>query len=243
MSIDFQPRVWLNFVLPVLRPLEQAIIDAWVNQLDNDIRLIIRRQLQHVNYVQRHDGGRDVCLYWIRYGLFNTDFPDLLPSSAREFKLATMKFRVANGRPFEVEFWAANGQFFSLDFDRSPRKFVNCKTIEILELDLHPVQETGPNISQLPADYLDILKSDFEQRRFTEAQILPVAEIIPLKFTEGKFYALAVVGDLGMLAVSASAEDKQVYFLDYDGGAPRPLSTSFRAALHTAIAEHAKTLR
>lgn len=235
-------RVWLNFVLPVFRPLERAVIEAWIGRLDESTRLAVMRQLKRVNYVQRHDGGREVCMYSIKYGFFRVDPPNPFPASPRELKLAVTRFKAGDGAAVTAELWAVDGHLFSLDFDRSPRKIADQTTIEVIDIDMHPAQEATPDASQLPRDYLQLATGAAGQAEFEGAQIFAVPEIYLLKVAGRKFYALAEFPGFGMLAVSSAKSDRQVYLLTFENGSPRPMSESFRDAVQRVRAEYAREI-
>jgi hypothetical protein len=231
MSVSIHPRVWLNHILPIFRPWERQVLDAWLEQTDPETREIIRDQLKRINFVQRNQAGNVVNMYFIRYGLCRGDFPNLLPTRSPDAQLSEVDLTI-DGKPVKAELWAANGRLFSLEFSRSPRQLIKQGRLEIKAVRRAPSYTREELVELLPSDYLELSRRpEFDAR----VSILPLEEVHSTTTDAGRFWVLAELPDFGVLGIPVDGEDKRIRLLFYDGRPPHPLSTSFAEALSQAF--------
>ena len=97
--------------------LEREVLKEVERHLDADRVDKLRRRINSINLVQRHDGGREVNAYVLKNGKPVFDESTRLIAEDLEQKLATFSFLGGNQVCYEGAIWLVNGQLFSLEFD------------------------------------------------------------------------------------------------------------------------------
>lgn len=97
--------------------LERAILDEAGRQLDADRADKLRRRIENINFVQRHDGGREVNAYSMRHRKPVQDETLRLSPEIDEQRLATFSFLAPDQRRLSGTIWLVNGQLFQIEFD------------------------------------------------------------------------------------------------------------------------------
>jgi hypothetical protein len=117
------PRMLFNWVARSLNPLEKKLLSELGDHLSPEARLLLSRQVEQVNLVQRHAKGKEANLYCLIRGKRSFDENFVFPVNKVEVKLARMRF-VSMDVPtvFRVDFWVVRGHIFSLQYDQSPRR-------------------------------------------------------------------------------------------------------------------------
>lgn len=118
------PRILFNWLVPPLRDYEMAILDAVCHSLNEPHRLMLSRRIQHINLVQRQDGGRLVQLYYMKRGRVEFCENERLPTSKEEQRLATVSLDFSEPNSEIVcDLWLVHGFLSSIEFRDSPEAF------------------------------------------------------------------------------------------------------------------------
>jgi hypothetical protein len=97
--------------------LEKKILNTVMSQLDAGSAEKLRRRIDQVNLVQRHDGGREVNCYQMMNGKPAFDQSTRLTNTQDEQVFAEFSFTSMGDASFVGKMWLVNGVFFSLEFD------------------------------------------------------------------------------------------------------------------------------
>jgi hypothetical protein len=101
---------------------ERVCIDAWRTTLNSEMQRILDIQLASVSMIQRQADGAKLCFYYPEKStapLFPTIEPDL--------HVATVVLGDGCGQPakqMKVKVWVHRGKFFSIEFPKRPKRFV-----------------------------------------------------------------------------------------------------------------------
>lgn len=225
--MSIHPRVWLNGLLGVFKPLEKALFDCLIERMPVDIRNILGVQVKEVTLVQRHESGRVAYFYKIRKGVIREEFSVQLSSAPREQLLGKIVFKAHSGAKLTAEFWATNGDLGSIEFNTPPGSDIGYSDIDLLKFELFP-KRIDPKLRQRPSDYEDLVLSN--------ESVLQLDEIYDVGIASAQYWVLAEVPDLGLLGVERYSSDRVLYFLPYSGSDPTKLGTSLAEAL-AAVSE------
>lgn len=134
---------------PTLRlsPLEKRLYAEALSKLPPQAAAAVERQMSEYNLVQRGDWWRQSVFYLIRRGKAVFPFPEELqfPERDRDFKFATMKFKVpGSDTPYWANFWAIGGRFARITFSPEVRDILNRDDIEILKMKVRPAGLIAP---------------------------------------------------------------------------------------------------
>jgi len=129
-------RILLNSLIPPLKDYEKVLFDNLINKLASKAGSQLAKQIESINYVQRHANKKEVTLYTIKNNkpFFNEKYQFFL--NLPEVKLASIIFKDSvESENFHADFWLVNGYIFSIEFDKSPSKIKNSnidiKTIQV----------------------------------------------------------------------------------------------------------------
>jgi hypothetical protein len=104
---------------PSFLPLELDILAEVKTLLDPVAADKLRRQISHVNLVQRLDGGRETNAYRLKSGKPVLDEGlALTATTVEEMQLATFSFTSSSGEFYSGSVWVVRGQLFTLEFDK-----------------------------------------------------------------------------------------------------------------------------
>jgi len=130
-----------------LAPLEKRLYAEAVTKLPPEAAAAVERQMSEYNLAQRDGYNTLTALYMIRRGKSVFPFPEELqfPERVRDFKFATIKFKVP-GRDtlYWANFWAMGGRFARITFNPSVWDILNRDDIEILKTKVRPAGLTAP---------------------------------------------------------------------------------------------------
>ena len=147
------PTTLLNKFRPVFTPLERRLIYSLQSKLQPDTAEVFIRQIEHINLVQRHSDGREVCCYTFKNGKRYNDPTLQFPVKALDLKFATIKFTMSDIRKqWTAEFHLVEGYFFSIVFNSSPKEIQKRADVQIQSVEIHhdPMRET-PTLTTKPA--------------------------------------------------------------------------------------------
>jgi hypothetical protein len=129
-------RPLLNWIRPPLREYEQLLLQKTSEALPSEARALFQRQIEGVNFVQRHSADKEVNLYSLRGGKPFFDPTFNFPNATKELSLARLSFkRRGEKETTKADLIAVRGRVFSLHFNRSP-KGLDATLIEGLEVKL-----------------------------------------------------------------------------------------------------------
>ena len=130
----------------LFRPYELAVIDALLDRLSLDARLIVARQIASTTHVQRILDDEDVEI-WAEKG--KPGDPTLaLPNRARDYTLARVGVRGRSGTG-TATVGAIYGHIFELAFRPSPKKLglQDAISIDSVKLLVDPMAADDPAVS------------------------------------------------------------------------------------------------
>jgi hypothetical protein len=117
---------FLKSFFSVIKPLESKLFESLKANLEPRAKEILDSQIKKINLVQRHAGGKEVCLYFMSNGKPFFDESIRFPYAVTKAKLATIEFSFNDkSDEFTVDFWLVNGFIFSLIFNKSPQRMLN----------------------------------------------------------------------------------------------------------------------
>jgi hypothetical protein len=225
------PRIWFNFLCPPLRRWERAAVDAWTSKTDVETREIVQSQMRLINLAQRSAAGKVVNLYYIKSGTTPGEFRHRL-AVGRDGVIVGKVEMTVDGEKMVCQLFAVDGQLFSLEFDRMPRRWwwrpdVRVDAVDVSMRPLKPKPEELRTF--LPYDYVDMAG----RREFLPGNVslFDLGEIYASTFKDGRFWLFAEILDVGMLGTESSDKDRNVHLLYYDGRAPEALGPSLETAL------------
>jgi len=229
--MTFQPRVWLNLLIPPLRTIEKVALEALIEELDSDIRDIAVEQIGLINLVQRFAADREVNLYSVPGGIIKGSFPRRLPGSRQEDLLGEVDLAIAS-MELTAGIWAARGRVFSIVFNRTPpRRFVR-SDIRVVGVRLGDQASARGYRGTLPADFQHVLaRHKSGDLRLDGITLLSPAEVYEVHTEDTDFLVLALVADTGVLAIPAGANGGPVTYLGFDGEPATPLADTMDDAI------------
>jgi hypothetical protein len=236
--MNIRPRVWFNSLFPALKSWERAAIQAWLNDADPETRDVGNSQLGLINLVRRGVGGRDVYLYYFQYGLYRGNYPRLFNIPDAEKQVAQVRMLI-NSQKVTARISVVARHIFELNFSKLPPLFLRKAHVEILDVNTGPFpsdRKRDELAASLPPDYVDLVKAAGPTGPDEKDGIgvLTLDQVYLVTIEGEQYWMLAEKPDIGMLGVRVEGDDRNVYFLFYDGPPPTPLSPSFREALEKA---------
>lgn len=118
-----------------LLPHEQLCLDSWRDELTDQARGILDAQLASAQFIQRQAGGAKVCFFW-RKG----DAPPLFGHTAPDLQVATVILKASNGMQMAAKIFTHRGRFFSIEFSKRPRRYMEQHGMAGLPLQLEEVK-------------------------------------------------------------------------------------------------------
>jgi hypothetical protein len=105
-------------------PFEMMILERVISQIEGENGLRLQQQIEVINHIQRHRGGREVNLYQMRNGKVIFDDHLRFRNPPDEELLACVILRSpAQRAELNAEVWMAGGRIFSLEFNKEPKQF------------------------------------------------------------------------------------------------------------------------
>lgn len=132
-SLLAYPRVLLNPVLGVFKPLEAALLRELVARSEPAISSVVACQLPLINKVVRVTAKTSESnLYRATPWGVDNRRPEYLPDRAEESQVAAITFSVPNLANVTATFWAVYGKLFSIEFSADVREVLRCANPQIL---------------------------------------------------------------------------------------------------------------
>jgi hypothetical protein len=110
---------------PGFLPLEMAVLNEAVRQLDPERGEKLQARINGINRVYRLDGGREVNTYTVTKGKVVIDKDARLAPEDGERKLAIFSFDASEYGKFKGAIWLVDGRFFSLEFNKPTEHILN----------------------------------------------------------------------------------------------------------------------
>jgi hypothetical protein len=105
-------------------PFERRILEEVICRLGTQNGLLLQRQIDIINKIQRLRGGKEVNLYQMRYGKAVFDDNLRFPNAPDEVLLACVNLRLPNDpMKLKVKVWMVQGRLFSLEYNKPPNQF------------------------------------------------------------------------------------------------------------------------
>lgn len=124
-------RTLFNQWIPALRKSEKDILLAVANALNPEASKLLLKQIEAVNYVQRHSGGKEVNLYCMQKNKAKFDDQILFPNRFDELKLGYVEINQGHAGLNYATVWACNGHVFSIE---SPKPLATEKDSKITNI-------------------------------------------------------------------------------------------------------------
>lgn len=123
------PFLWTSMLIEslrgVFRPLEKGCLDTLLQSLSLDARDSLSKQILEINHALRTTTDATEVVYYRILGTApqrTTRSP--LPIAAGESKIAKIQAQTQLGISTVAEFWAIDGRFMSIEFDKDVRKLL-----------------------------------------------------------------------------------------------------------------------
>jgi hypothetical protein len=205
----------------VFYPFELCIFEKLKSLLGKEGGLILQKQIDVINKVQRFAKGKEVNLYQMKWGKSAFDDTLCFPNKEAEVLLATASLSGESKETIKLKVWLVKGRIFSLTFNKSPENLSITSSSQILDMKIvnNPMElNSSENLdfadTALPKDF--VKNSDFRTR-----------EII---FDDDNYYVLTEMA-YGVIAVKSGSYDGGLYLLQYEDENIKTLGTSFKEAL------------
>lgn len=234
MQIAFHPRVWLNGLRPALTSVEEQILRFAVNAEVATYRSVISSQIDAINYVQRHLGGRESFFYRIKSGIWLRDLGERVFPVRGEWLWARIGIISEGVRISIAEIWFLNGRLGSIVFKEPLVKFEGGGFVfEIININSigTKISETPYPSAKLPSDLYE-----FSKRAIVAASALrfiPPEEAYRVALPEGNFFVIGEIVDRGAILVGDDDNESffGVYLGNYEGAPVRFLGENCEAAV------------
>lgn len=121
-----------------LLPHERIVLDAWRQTLPPDVQRVLDAQLQAADLVQRQAEGGKVCFYYPK----RSSGP-LFGNRAAEVHVATATLTDSFGgkeHSMRVKLFVVNGRFFSIEFPKRPKRYVEQHNMDMTTLRVASVE-------------------------------------------------------------------------------------------------------
>ena len=134
VGLVYWPRVLLNPILGVFRPLDQAILQELFRRLDQDAARIAQLQCADINLVRCVTAKTsEINMYRLIWSGFTRNRSSYLDRDPEEYVLAVMDLMIGKRRRAVVRFFVVRGFLFSLDFNADISDVRSCSEVEVLE--------------------------------------------------------------------------------------------------------------
>jgi hypothetical protein len=144
-SLLAYPRVWLNPVLGIFKPLEDALLRELVARSEPAVAAAVAAQLPRINKVVRVTAGTSESnLYRATPFGVDKERPQYLPEAAPESVVARIAFQANGSKRITAKFWALHGRLFSIDFNADVRALLSCGDPQVLDFHRGGTPETKP---------------------------------------------------------------------------------------------------
>lgn len=225
----FYPRVWLNVVMGVFRPWEQAVIDAAVAAAPPAWGERLQAQARRLSLVQREDHGRTANMYPTdALGRIERFGPELLIDIGPDRSLLFARGTASVGGT-EIFFTVhlANGRLFSMSLlDDAARVDLNASA-KVTRIDLALEPERKEVAAHWPGDASTVTQAD--------AKAAGVEMLLPedayMVNLDGRSYC--VVGTLadGAVLLARREASGSCIFVCHIGQVPQAVGQDLRIAL------------
>lgn len=227
------PRIWLNWLVPPLRPSELAVVDVLVNSVDERTAKYLRARVELINFVQRSSDGREIMLYVIRRGKVQFEAGSQVPGwPRRDAIIATAIFDVGS-QQIQAKYILVDGQLCSIELSQQiPRTVVpNLKNIRVYS----PSDPATTSITDtdLPDEYLQVGGTDGVLAE--GYSVIPRRDVYSVSVDGTQYIVLAEILDKGMIGVEKARSEKGYFFLSYEGHRPSEAGSSFMEAIKTSL--------
>jgi hypothetical protein len=134
VGIVYWPRVLLNPLLGIFRPLDKAVLNELFGRLDPESAEIAQVQCGEVNLVRCVTAKTsEIDMYRLTWTGFTRSRTCYFSRDKEEYVLARMDLLIAKKRRTVVRFFVVRGFLFSMDFDTDISDVRNSSEIEVLE--------------------------------------------------------------------------------------------------------------
>lgn len=118
-----------NAIWPTFTPFEKALFTQMEKCLTSDEVEVLRSQLSEINFVQRHRGNEEICMYRAVNFSISQERTMHFPSSGEKL-LCQCKVNVED-TSLKLKVWLVDGQIFSLEFNDETIAFSQCENVTL----------------------------------------------------------------------------------------------------------------
>jgi hypothetical protein len=214
--------------------LERKVLNTAVDGLVEPYRSVLQAQVDELNYVQRHAGGRDTYLYRVEGGVRLSRKSPPVDVGSREFRWATVRIRDRQtNRSLTAQIWLLNGRVANLVFSASPAKWADRRCeFTIAEMAALDQEQTAWRrwANRLPPDLAEAAERSTADQ--TSLSFCFPGDTYEVVLPQGDFIVIGEVPDVGMLVAAAGAEARKdgVYLAPLDGKDPKYLGATCEEA-------------
>lgn len=223
-------RVLLNSVLPPLREWERRLLDDVGRALPHSLTDAFSAQVREINYVQRHQRGREINFYRMKGGEANVSAASKISTPSEEYLLARARIDQPGSPPVTCQLWVVSGLVFSITCDAPTMKIDASAKIRVLELHspTAKAEPTNPLIESINAE----LRSEYE-RRVAEGRMfgngVQLFEPRKLRQVTADSFDYCVLGESTereLLLARCEKSQQGLFFLNVEEGNVRPAANS-----------------
>jgi hypothetical protein len=223
-------RVLLNGIVPPLREWERRLLDEVGRALPTSLVDAFSSQVREINYVQRHQDGREINFYRMKGGEPNVSAASRISTPSDEYLLARVRVEQSGNSPVTCQLWVVCGLVFSITCNAATRKIGASAKIQVLDLHL-PVDETelrNPLIDSLSPE----LRSEYEKRVADGrmfgggVQLLEPGKLRQVVSDGFEYCVLGESTEAELLLARCEKSQQGLFFLNVEEGNVRPAANS-----------------
>ncbi len=229
-------RVLLNGVLPPLRDWERQLLDKVGSALPDSLAAGFAEQVREINYVQRHQGGKEINFYRMQGSQANVSVAPKISTPSEEYLLARVRVEQPEHAPVTCQLWVVSGIVFSITCDAPTGKVGANANVRIL--DAYPptaeVERRNPLLDSINGE----LRSEYE-KRVADGRMFGagVSLLEPRKLRHVSVNGLdyCVLGesiDKEPLLARCEKSQRGLFFLNVEDGKVRPAAKSLAELLN-----------
>lgn len=155
-------RVLLNGILPPLRDWERQVLDKVGSALPTSLATAFAEQVREINYVQRHQSGKEINFYRMKDGEANVSAAPKISTPSEEYLLARVRVEQPGHVPVTCQVWVVSGIVFSITCDGPTGKVNGNATAKILDVysPTAKIDRGNPLLDSINGE----LRSEYERR-------------------------------------------------------------------------------
>ena len=227
--MGFYARVWLNPLLGIFRPWEEAVLKAVCSSAPGDLRKKLMTQANRITLVLREDHGRTANLYSTDHlgRVVQISDAERLDIEPRTDTLLARVMINLSGEDAKVLVYLANGRIFSMSMLSSGKAGLDSHDIQIRRVDFLLEADQSRCLACLPSGFDT---ADPVRLRAREIVLLSKEDLYVITVDGKEYCVLGMIKDDSFILTPCQANPSGVYRCREDGH-PEWLADSFDGAL------------